>query len=141
MWNINRHNGVVAVFHLQGSSWSRKRRQFVIHDSSPKPLNVLVHPLDIEGIANGIRGSADESQEPFRQQGGISQNGLNNGVPRQREAESSSVSQQQEFVMARKGCRELTLAKASDEGMRVTLEGEVMGSTFGCLFSKCLTDQ
>lgn len=44
VWNVNRHTGVVAVFHLQGSSWDRKRRRFVIHDSKPTPLSTQVEP-------------------------------------------------------------------------------------------------
>lgn len=47
IWNVNRHNGMVGVFNLQGSSWSRTRRQFVIHDATPPSLTTAVKPADI----------------------------------------------------------------------------------------------
>ncbi|KAK9820373.1 hypothetical protein WJX72_009606 [[Myrmecia] bisecta] len=42
VWNINRHGGIVGVFNLQGSAWSRTRRQFLIHDKNPRPLTCTV---------------------------------------------------------------------------------------------------
>lgn len=47
IWNVNRYNGMVGVFNLQGSSWSRTRRQFVIHDTTPPSLTTAVKPADI----------------------------------------------------------------------------------------------
>ena len=44
---MNAVNGVVGVFNVQGSSWSRKKRQFHIHDPSPPPLEAKVYPKDI----------------------------------------------------------------------------------------------
>lgn len=56
VWNINRHGGVVGVFHLQGSSWDRRRRQFLVHDKRPAPLKTVVRPKDIEGFGTGTPG-------------------------------------------------------------------------------------
>ncbi|DBA91995.1 TPA: hypothetical protein ACH3X2_003884 [Trebouxia sp. C0005] len=47
VWNMNKYGGVVGVFNIQGSSWSRSRRQFIIHDDSPPPLTTVVRPADI----------------------------------------------------------------------------------------------
>ena len=47
MWNRNPVNGMVGVFHVQGSSWSRKKRQFYTHDPSPPVLETLVRPTDV----------------------------------------------------------------------------------------------
>ena len=47
VWNMNKYSGVVGVFNIQGSSWSRSRRQFIIHDNSPPPLTTVVRPADI----------------------------------------------------------------------------------------------
>ncbi len=44
---MNKYGGVVGVFNIQGSSWSRSRRQFIIHDKSPPPLATVVRPADI----------------------------------------------------------------------------------------------
>ncbi len=49
---MNRQGGVVGVFHLQGSSWDRRRRQFVMHDKSPAPLTTLVSPADVAPFAD-----------------------------------------------------------------------------------------
>lgn len=44
---MNKYSGVVGVFNIQGSTWSRTRRQFIIHDSSPPQLTTAVKPADI----------------------------------------------------------------------------------------------
>ena len=44
---MNSVNGVVGIFNVQGSSWSRKKRQFHIHDPSPPSLHTQVRPTDI----------------------------------------------------------------------------------------------
>lgn len=47
VWNVNKYSGVVGMFNIQGSTWSRSRRQFIIHDKSPPPLQTAVKPADI----------------------------------------------------------------------------------------------
>ncbi len=42
VWNVNRYSGIVGAFHLQGASWSRTRRQFLVHDETPPPLATQV---------------------------------------------------------------------------------------------------
>ena len=42
VWNVNRYSGIVGAFHLQGASWSRTRRQFLVHDETPQPLATQV---------------------------------------------------------------------------------------------------
>ena len=39
---MNATTGLVGVFHLQGSSWDRTRRQFVTHARNPLPLETQV---------------------------------------------------------------------------------------------------
>lgn len=51
VWNINPVNGVVGVFNVQGSSWSRKKRAFYTHDPNPPVLQTLVTPTDIHTFA------------------------------------------------------------------------------------------
>ena len=48
IWNMNNINGVVGVFHLQGSSWDRSRRRFSIHNLYPPQLSTAVRASDIE---------------------------------------------------------------------------------------------
>ena len=52
VWNVNKYNGVVGVFNIQGSSWSRTRRQFIIHDQAPPTLSGVVRPADIPLFAS-----------------------------------------------------------------------------------------
>lgn len=58
IWNVNRTSGVVGVFHLQGSSWDRNRRQFVIHDKAPPPLETAVRVVDVEPLRAAAAASA-----------------------------------------------------------------------------------
>ena len=51
VWNMNPVNGVVGVFNVQGSSWSRKRRAFHTHDPTPPLLQTLVTPTDVHTFA------------------------------------------------------------------------------------------
>lgn len=51
VWNMNPVNGVVGVFNVQGSSWSRKKRAFHTHDPTPPLLQTLVTPADIPAFA------------------------------------------------------------------------------------------
>jgi len=44
VWNVNDHAALVAVTHAQGSTWSRARRRFEVHDPSPPPLATVVSP-------------------------------------------------------------------------------------------------
>lgn len=50
MWNTNKHSGLVGVFHLQGAAWSRRKRQFLIHDATPPPLSTAVRVADVEPL-------------------------------------------------------------------------------------------
>lgn len=48
---MNSVNGMVGVFNVQGSSWSRKKRAFHTHDPTPPLLQTLVTPTDINTFA------------------------------------------------------------------------------------------
>lgn len=50
VWNVNAVNGVVGVFHLQGSSWDRTRRKFAVHNKLPNPASTIVRPLDVDSF-------------------------------------------------------------------------------------------
>ena len=49
---MNRYSGMVGVFNIQGSSWSRVRRQFVIHNATPPSLTTTVKPADVPLLAS-----------------------------------------------------------------------------------------
>ncbi|KAL0042463.1 hypothetical protein WJX79_000575 [Trebouxia sp. C0005] len=51
VWNKNPVNGLVGVFNVQGSSWSRKKRRFYTHDPSPPVLETLVTPTHVHSFA------------------------------------------------------------------------------------------
>ena len=52
---MNSVNGVVGVFNVQGSSWSRKKRAFHTHDPTPPLLQTLVTPTDIHTFSQSGR--------------------------------------------------------------------------------------
>ena len=47
VWNANAVNGVVGVFNVQGSAFSRQHRSFRTHDSSPPVLTAVVRASDV----------------------------------------------------------------------------------------------
>lgn len=47
LWTLNHFSAVMGVFHVQGSSWSRDRRRFLVHKSSPAPILTSLSPSDI----------------------------------------------------------------------------------------------
>lgn len=61
VWNVNAHNGIVAVFNLQGSSWDRARRQYVVHDANPPSLSAVVRPHDVESFRSLHRHASNGS--------------------------------------------------------------------------------
>ena len=64
MWNVNKYSGVVGVFNIQGSTWSRTRRQFIIHDTSPPQLTTVVKPADIPLFSTSLPRPADRPDNP-----------------------------------------------------------------------------
>ena len=50
----------MGVFNLQGSSWSRTRRQFVIHDATPPSLTTAVKPADIPLLSSSSPRAPDQ---------------------------------------------------------------------------------
>ena len=47
------------MFNIQGSTWSRSRRQFIIHDKSPPTLQTAVKPADIPLFASSSTSSGE----------------------------------------------------------------------------------
>lgn len=61
---MNKYSGVVGVFNIQGSTWSRTRRQFIIHDTSPPQLNTVVKPADIPLFSTSLPRPEDRAGNP-----------------------------------------------------------------------------
>jgi raffinose synthase len=55
VWNMNAVTGVVGVFNVQGSAFSRPHRAFRTHDGAPKALTARVAPGDVPEL----RGASD----------------------------------------------------------------------------------
>ena len=70
VWNVNKYSGVVGVFNIQGSTWSRTRRQFIIHDTSPPHLATVVKPADIPLFSTSLPPKADGASTPLGSQSG-----------------------------------------------------------------------
>jgi hypothetical protein len=51
VWNANAYCGVVAVFNVQGSSFSRALRRFHTHDDAPPALAAHVRAADVPTLA------------------------------------------------------------------------------------------
>lgn len=64
VWNVNKYSGVVGVFNIQGSSWSRTRRQFIIHDTSPPQLATVVKPADIPLFSTSLPPQGNTASKP-----------------------------------------------------------------------------
>ncbi len=47
LWTLNRFSAVLGVFHLQGSSWSRNKRRFLVHKSTPGRISAFISPFDV----------------------------------------------------------------------------------------------
>ena len=45
VWNTDKHSELVRVIHLRGAAWSRRKRQFLMHDATP-PLLAAGSPAD-----------------------------------------------------------------------------------------------
>lgn len=51
VWNVNPVTGVVGVFNVQGSTFSRTHRAFHTHDHNPPTLTATVRPKDVARMA------------------------------------------------------------------------------------------
>lgn len=60
VWNANPVVGVVGVFNLQGASWDRIRRKFLVHSRNPPTLSTTIAPRDVDVL----RQQAQESGLP-----------------------------------------------------------------------------
>jgi hypothetical protein len=55
IWNRNSVNGVVGVFNVQGSSFSRRYRSFRTHDKNPPTLTAIVKPQDVPTLLSSSK--------------------------------------------------------------------------------------
>ena len=47
LWTRNSFSGLVAAFNVQGSSWDREKRKFLVHDETPVPVDTMVGAADV----------------------------------------------------------------------------------------------
>lgn len=66
VWNANPVVGVVGVFNLQGASWDRIRRKFLVHTRNPPTLSTTVAARDVETLR--ALASDRGEQQPGEQQ-------------------------------------------------------------------------
>lgn len=66
---MNKYSGVVGVFNIQGSTWSRTRRQFIIHDTTPPQLTSAVRPADIPLFSTSLPCPEDRADNPVGSEG------------------------------------------------------------------------
>lgn len=59
---------MVGIFNIQGSSWSRTRRQFIIHDQAPPTLSGVVRPADIPLFASSQVPDAEPTTDSHENQ-------------------------------------------------------------------------
>jgi raffinose synthase len=114
VWNINAVVGVVGVFNVQGASWDRRRRKFVIHDRNPPALSTTVAPHDVEplrALAAAARRSGGGQQQ------GAAAADAAAGTALAAPAAGGGL----EFASYRYSSRELKLLPAADASLPVTL--------------------
>lgn len=54
VWNVNAVTGVVGVFNIQGSGYSRALRRFHTHDPTPPALTAAVSPADVPALRGAV---------------------------------------------------------------------------------------
>ncbi len=109
---MNKYGGVVGVFNIQGSSWSRSRRQFIIHDNSPPPLTTVVRPADIPLFSTS---QAPDAEPTSGSNGGQSASSTNS---------SNGSSSAQQFAVYSNATGDMKVVGLQDE-MPVSLAGRV----------------
>ena len=110
---MNKYSGVVGVFNIQGSSWSRSRRQFIIHDNSPPPLNTVVRPADIPLFSTSQAPDAAELTS-----------GSNGGQSASSSSSNNGSSSAQEFAVYSNATGDMSVLGLQDE-MPVSLAGRL----------------
>jgi raffinose synthase len=112
VWNMNKYGGVVGVFNIQGSSWSRSRRQFIIHDNSPPPLTTVVRPADIPLFSNSQAPDAELTS------------GSNGGQSASSSSSNNGSSSAQEFAVYSNATGDMSVLGLQDE-MPISLAGRL----------------
>ena len=64
-WNTNPVVGVVGVFNLQGASWDRIRRKFLVHTRNPPTLSTTVAPRDVDVLRQQAEEAAQDNGAPL----------------------------------------------------------------------------
>ena len=114
VWNMNKYSGVVGVFNIQGSSWSRSRRQFIIHDNSPPPLTTVVRPADIPLFST--------SQAPDKEPTSGSNGGHSASSSSSSSSSNNGSSSAQQFAVYSNATGDMSVLGLQDE-MPVSLAG------------------
>ena len=109
---MNKYGGVVGVFNIQGSSWSRSRRQFIIHDKSPPPLTTVVRPADIPLFSNSQAPDAELTS------------GSNGGQSASSSSSNNGSSSAQEFAVYSNATGDMSVLGLQDE-MPISLAGRL----------------
>ncbi len=109
---MNKYGGVVGVFNIQGSSWSRSRRQFIIHDNSPPPLTTVVRPADIPLFSNSQAPDAELTS------------GSNGGQSASSSSSNNGSSSAQEFAVYSNATGDMSVLGLQDE-MPISLAGRL----------------
>lgn len=91
MWNTNSVNGVLAVFNVQGSSWSRSKRKFNTHNKAPSSLSSSIKPADVDTFATTSHADAEHSAD--------TNGSSSNGTSSVQKTHGSSVHSVTEFAM------------------------------------------
>lgn len=127
VWNVNRYNGMVGVFNLQGSSWSRTRRQFLIHDDVPPSLTTAVKPADIPLLSSSFHTSLPHPS---------TQAGVNGSAFVQERAAEGPEGVPDQFVAFCNATQQLTCL-GWKEGIDVALAGMDMKRTCIIIVDPC----
>lgn len=102
------------MFNIQGSSWSRSRRQFVIHDKQPPSLQTAVKPADIPLFSTSQASSQDCSTPEQSSPAASTSNGSSGA--------SSSISSSH-FAVYCNSTDDLTLLGLHEE-LSVSIQGQ-----------------
>jgi hypothetical protein len=68
IWSLNKVGAVAGVFNVQGSSWDRKLRKYVQHNSLPPTVTAELRPTDIGAGFTDLTEAQIQSRLQYQQQ-------------------------------------------------------------------------
>jgi len=120
VWNTNPVVGVVGVFNVQGSSWDRIRRKFLVHSRYPPTLSTTISAADVEPFrAAGTTAVTNGGQQQYARQPPAAGSGSDSDAD---QCGSSASAEPLTFASYQFTTQELRLMPDASTSIPITLE-------------------